>query len=64
MVAQGQANNHQNATRQDSKNGLCSYYGGYEINPYCSNRGTPEFDSAGSTDHGVGEVGTPQAAYT
>jgi hypothetical protein len=64
MVAQGQAKNHQNATRQDSKYGLSSYYGGYEIDPYSSNGGTPEFDSVGSTNHGGGEVGTPQAAYT
>jgi len=36
-VVQGYAKNHENPIRQDSKNGLSSYYGGYEIDPYCSN---------------------------
>jgi hypothetical protein len=33
MVVQGYAKNHHDSTRQDSKNGLPSHYGGYEIDP-------------------------------
>jgi hypothetical protein len=33
MVAKGETKNHQNAARQHSKNGLSSYYGGYENDP-------------------------------
>jgi hypothetical protein len=58
MVVQGQTKNHQNATRQDLKNGLSSYYGGYEIDPYCNDGGASESDFAGSTDRGGGEAGT------
>jgi hypothetical protein len=47
-------------TRQDSKNGLPSYHGGYEINPYGSNGGALESDSAESYDYGGGENGTLQ----
>jgi hypothetical protein len=64
MVAQVETKNHQNATRQDSKNGLSSYYRGYEIDPHISNGGASVSDSTGSTDHGGGEAGTLQAAYT
>jgi hypothetical protein len=58
MLVQGETKSHQNATRQDSKNGLSSYYGGYEIDPHCSNGGASKTDSSGSTDHGGGEAGT------
>jgi hypothetical protein len=64
MVDQGQAKNYLNSIREDSKIGLSSYYGDYEINPYCSNGGALESDSIGSVDHGGGEDGTLQAAYT
>jgi hypothetical protein len=33
MVVQGHAKNHQNSIRQDSENGLPSYYRSYEIDP-------------------------------
>jgi hypothetical protein len=58
MVAQGETKNHQNATREDSKNGLSSYYWGYENDPHCSNIGASESNFTGSTDHGGGEAGT------
>ena len=32
--------------------------GGNDIDPYCSNGGASESDSAGSVDHGGGEDGT------
>jgi hypothetical protein len=50
--------NHQNSTRQNSKNGLPSHHWGYEIDPYCSKGDTSESDSVGSTDHGGGKDGT------
>ena len=64
MVVQGHAENHQNSIRQDSKNGLSSYYGGYEIDPYWSNGDAFESDSVVSGDHGGGEDGTLWAAHT
>ena len=51
--------NHKNPIRQDSKNGLSSHYGGYEINPYRSNGDTPESDSVGFGISGGSEDGTP-----
>ena len=50
--------NYKNSIRQDSKNGPSSYYGSYEIDPYCSHGGASEPASAGSVDHGGGENGT------
>jgi hypothetical protein len=50
--------NYYNSIRQDSKNGPSSYYGGSEIDPYCSSGGALESDSVGSADHGEGEDGT------
>jgi len=47
-----------NPIRQDSKNGLSSHYGGYEIDPYRNNGETPESDSAGFRNSGGGEDGT------
>jgi hypothetical protein len=58
MVVQGYAENYQNSIRQDSKKGLSSYHGGYEIDPQCSNGDALESDSVRSADHGGGEDGT------
>ena len=51
-------NIHEHQTRQDSKNGLSSHHGGFEIDPYGSNGGAVESDSAESSDYGGGEDGT------
>jgi hypothetical protein len=56
--------NHQDSDRQDSKNGLPSHYGGYEIDSHCSNGSAFESDSTRSADHGEGEDGTLRAANT
>jgi len=50
--------NHKNPTRQDSRNGLSSHYGGYGVDPYRSNRDTPESDSVGFGNSGGGEDDT------
>jgi len=50
--------NHKNPIRQDSKNGLSSHYGGYEIDSYRSNGDTPESDSIGFGNSGGGEDDT------
>jgi hypothetical protein len=34
--------NYKNSIRQDSENGLPSYYRGYENDPYCSNGDSSE----------------------
>ena len=58
LVTQGHAKNHQKSTRQDSENGLSNHYGGYEIDPNCSNGDASESDSARSLNHGGGEDDT------
>jgi hypothetical protein len=55
--------NHQNSIRQDLKNDLPSYYGGYEIDPYSSNVGASESDSVIFADHGGCEAGTLQTEH-
>jgi len=64
VVVQGHAKTTKTQIGRIQKNGLSSYYWGYEIEHYCSNGDAFESDSFGSGDHGGGEDGILKAAHT